>query len=220
MPAEGTLRDGAAAGYRLIETMRWEPAGGFLRLERHLRRLYRSAAALGFRCDPEAVGAALGGAVAGTAAPLRIRLSLEGGGEVAVTVSPFEPLPESAVWRLRLARVWLDAANPMLRHKTDRREIYVEARREYAPAEADEVLVANGRGQLCEGTITNIFADFGDGVLATPALGCGLLPGILREELLEDGRAREAVFSFDELHTARTVFVGNSLRGLIRARLD
>ena len=30
----------------LIETLRWEPAGGFVRLERHLARLQRSAAAL------------------------------------------------------------------------------------------------------------------------------------------------------------------------------
>ena len=31
----------------LIETLRWEPEGGFVRLERHLARLQRSAAALG-----------------------------------------------------------------------------------------------------------------------------------------------------------------------------
>ena len=31
----------------LIETLRWEPGIGFVRLERHLARLARSAAALG-----------------------------------------------------------------------------------------------------------------------------------------------------------------------------
>ena len=40
--------------------------------------------------------------------------------------------------------------------------------------------MANERGEICEGTITNIFADFGDGVLMTPRLDCGLLPGVLR----------------------------------------
>ena len=47
MPAEGALRDGTAAGFELIETLRWEPETGFLRLDRHLQRLYASAHALG-----------------------------------------------------------------------------------------------------------------------------------------------------------------------------
>ena len=35
--------------FTLIETFRWQPDGGFLRLDQHLRRLSRSADALGFR---------------------------------------------------------------------------------------------------------------------------------------------------------------------------
>ena len=61
--------------------------------------------------------------------------------------------------------------------------------------QADEVILLNERGEVCEGTITNIFVDFGDGALVTPALACGLLPGVLRGELLDAGRAREAVLS-------------------------
>ncbi len=52
MPAEGALRDGTAAGFELIETLRWEPEEGFVRLDRHLARLYASAHALGFVADP------------------------------------------------------------------------------------------------------------------------------------------------------------------------
>ena len=59
MPAEGALRDGTAAGFELIETLRWEPGEGFVRLERHLQRLYASAHALGFAADPEVIGEAL-----------------------------------------------------------------------------------------------------------------------------------------------------------------
>jgi 4-amino-4-deoxychorismate lyase len=46
-----------------------------------------------------------------------------------------------------------------------------------------------------------------------------LLPGILREELLETGKAQEAELKPADLAAARRLFVGNSLRGLIRARL-
>ena len=81
------------------------------------------------------------------------------------------------------------------------------------------MVLLNERGQVCEGTITNVFADFGDGVLLTPRIDCGLLPGVLRGELLDTGKAEEAVFSFDDLKSAKAVFVGNSLRGLIPARL-
>jgi 4-amino-4-deoxychorismate lyase len=44
------------------------------------------------------------------------------------------------------------------------------------------------------------------------------LPGVLRAELLDEGRAREAVLTADDLLDGR-VFLGNSLRGLIAARV-
>jgi 4-amino-4-deoxychorismate lyase len=57
----------------------------------------------------------------------------------------------------------------------------------------------------------------GYGVLLTPPVSCGLLPGVLRGELLESGEAREAVLTEGDLRRAKAVFAGNSLRGLIRA---
>lgn len=219
MSVESALRDGNGAGFELIETMRWEPGSGFLRFERHLARLYASAAELGFACDPERIGEVLSNAVNGQLIALRVRLALQHSGEAAAAVQPYEPLPADKVWRLQLARIRLDSGNMLLRHKTSLRQVYTQARAEYLATRADEVLLANERGELCEGTITNLFADFGDGPLATPRLDCGLLPGILRGELLDEGRAVEAIYSFDDLKAAKAIFVGNSLRGLIPARL-
>lgn len=221
MPAEGTLRDGDGAGqpdFELIETMRWEPGKGFLRFERHLARLYASAAELGFACDPQRVGRALADAAGQQAAALRVRLALSRNGDVAASAQPYEPVPAGKVWTLRLARTRLRSDDTLLRHKTSRRHAYTHARSEYLVTRADEVLLANERGELCEGTITTVFADFGGAILATPRLDCGLLAGVLRAEMIGTGKAEEAVFSFDDLKTARAVFVGNSLRGLIPAR--
>ncbi|CAN7350654.1 aminotransferase class IV family protein [Mesorhizobium sp. LjRoot246] len=219
MSAEGALRDGNTADFQLIETMRWEPGSGFLRFDRHLARLYGSAAELGFRCDPGKVGEALSSAVSNSGIAMRTRLVLSHDGEVTASAQPYEPPAADKVWTLRLARTRLDSHDMLLRHKTSRRQHYTHARAEYLITQADEVILANERGEICEGTITNVFADFGDGVLATPRLDCGLLPGVLRAELLDEGRAREAIYSLDDLISARALFVGNSLRGLIPAKL-
>jgi 4-amino-4-deoxychorismate lyase len=219
MSAQGALRDGNGAGFELIETMRWEPEAGFVRIERHLARLYGSASTLGFACDPERIGQALTDAVGSAAAPLRIRLVLSPNGDVTVSAQPFEPLPPGKIWTLRIAGARLDSTDPLLRHKTSRRTAYMKARSEFPIPGADEVILLNERGEVCEGTITNVFVEEADGTLLTPAVACGLLPGILRAELMEEGRAREGVLTPDDLKDGRRLFVGNSLRGLIPARL-
>lgn len=218
MPAEGALRDGTPAGLELIETLRWEPDRGFVRLERHLARLALSADALDFAHYGETVRAALEACVSGTE-PLRVRLTLDQAGQVRTSLAVYEPLPAEAVWTLRIASVRQASGDPLVRHKTTRRATFEQARAEFSSREAGEVLLLNERGEVCEGTITTIFADFGDGVLLTPSLECGLLPGILRAGLLAEGRAREAVLSGDDLRNASFLHVGNSLRGLIAARL-
>ena len=220
MPAEGALRDGTPASLELIETLRWEPDEGFLRLERHLARLQDSARELGFGCDRAAVRAALASAIKGAEAARRVRLTLAQDGEAQATAQGFSLQPADTVWRLGVAANRLDSGDPLLRHKTTRRDAYDRARGEFSPAEADEVLLLNERGEACEGTITTVFADAGDGgPLRTPALSCGLLAGVLRGEMLETGAAVEAVLTTDNLRAAKALFVGNSLRGLIRAKL-
>jgi 4-amino-4-deoxychorismate lyase len=218
MPSQSPLRDGDTTGFDLIETLRWEPASGFLRLKRHLARLFSSANELGLTCKPETIGSALG-AVGGTSAR-RVRLLLSPDGNAVVTTQPFEPLPEDTIWTLRIAKTRLASGDPLLRHKTTRRDAYQAARSEFSSAEADEVLLLNERSEVCEGTITTVFVDAGDGgPLLTPPLSCGLLAGVLRGELLDEGKAREAILTPTDLDKAKTLLVGNSLRGLIHARI-
>jgi len=150
---------------------------------------------------------------------LRVRLTLARDGKVNVATAPFEPLPEDAVWTLRIASTRIDSGEPLLRHKTTRRQVYEAARAEFSRKEAEEVLLLNGRGEVCEGTITNVFVDMGDGALLTPPLGCGLLAGVLRGEMIEEGKAKEAVLTEADLRASEAVLIGNSLRGLIRGRL-
>lgn len=106
----------------------------------------------------------------------------------------------------------------MLRVKTTRRAVYETARAEYAQAEADEVILLNERGEVCEGTITSVFLDDGSGILRTPPISCGLLAGVLRTELICGRKARVGRLTPADLDAGR-LYVGNSLRGLIRANL-
>jgi 4-amino-4-deoxychorismate lyase len=218
MPAEGPLRHRLAPDDRLIETLGYMPGAGAVRAELHLDRLQRSADTLQFAfARMGAVGALR--RLAHGRRPLRVRLTLGRGGDLETTQAPFQPMPEGTVWRLAIASARLSSTDGLLAHKTTKRDAYVAARAEFGPDEADEVLLLNERGELCEGTITNVFADMGDGLLSTPPLGCGLLPGILRQELLETGRAVERVLRPEDVAGARALYVGNSLRGLIPARM-
>lgn len=202
--------------FSLIETMRWQPGTGFLRLDQHLRRLARSADALGFRQPQDAKGK-LEKEVSGDA-PLRVRLVMSFRGKIEISTSAFIPEGEETVWRLKVAKTRLQSEDSLFRHKTTRREPYEAARAEYSKDEADEVILLNERDEVCEGTITNVFAEAADGTLITPPLTSGLLPGVLRAELIRERKARGEVMKLADLRHRR-LFVGNSLRGLIRAEL-
>ncbi|MFO1144091.1 MAG: aminotransferase class IV [Amaricoccus sp.] len=198
---------------KLIETFGRDSGGRFPRLPAHLARLARTAAALGVSPDWPAIGRVLA-TISGEGA-LRIRLTVTLAGVPAVETAALAPNP--AAWTVAFARERLDSGDPWLVLKTDRRPVHDAARAARAPG-IDEALLANERGELCEGTTTTVFADFGRG-LVTPPLASGLLPGVLRAEMLERGQCREAVIEAASLATARRLLVGNALRGLIPARL-
>jgi para-aminobenzoate synthetase/4-amino-4-deoxychorismate lyase len=197
----------------LIETMLHDERGFWL-LERHLARLSRSAAHFGYRYAREEAMAVLEQAVKGKPGALRVRLVLTPEGRM---IAAAVPLPAVKPLRFMLADDRMDSGDPLLRHKTTRRAIYDKPREEAAKFfGADEVIFRNERGELTEGSFTNIFIERG-GMLLTPALSCGLLPGTLREQLLAEGRAHEAVLTPRDLSSADRIYLGNSVRGLVPA---
>ncbi|OWV83588.1 hypothetical protein ATY81_25020 [Rhizobium sp. R72] len=203
--------------FSLIETLRWEPEIGFIRLRLHLARLSRSARRIGF---PDAQNAAtkLEEAVSDATTALRMRLTLDRQGRIEVTAAPFVPTPAGTEWKVRIADTRLDSSDRLLRLKTTRRGVYETARAEFPASEADEVLLLNERGEVCEGTITSVFLDDGSGTLRTPPISCGLLAGVLRTELICQRKARVGRISVKDLKAGK-LYMGNSLRGLIPARL-
>lgn len=204
----------------LIETLLWEAGTGFTLLPRHLARLAESARYFAIPLAETNVVAALGAAASGFTAPrMRVRLLLHEHDGLSVTAAEL-PLAAAKAFRFRIADERQDSENPLLYHKTTRRAFHDEPRKRAAERFAvDEVVFLNERGELTEGSITSLFVER-DGVLLTPALGCGLLPGTLRAELLATGRAREAILTPDDLRHADAVFLGNGVRGLMSAVWD
>ena len=218
MSSQGPLRDGGAPGFHLIETLRHEPGTGLVRGSLHLDRLERSAHALRFAMEREKIEAYLR-ELPPFEETCRIRMTLEFDGTFAVTSHPFTPVAANAIWAVRVATARLSSSDPLLRHKTSAGAGYAAARAEFTTQEADEIILLNEAGQVCEGTITSVFLRDRDGILTTPPLDCGLLDGVLRRELLSTGQAMEGVLRPSDLEDAAELFVGNSLRGLVRARL-
>lgn len=197
---ESALREGGGEpGLRLIETLLWDGAGA-PRWPLHLARLRRSAGLLGWLC-PEVTPS-------GPDHPARLRLTLDREGTVEWTVAP---LPAArAEWRVGLAAQRLRSDDPWLSVKSTRREAYDQARAAL-PMGLDEVIFLNERGEVCDGSITTVFFDRGQG-MRTPPLSSGLLPGVLRAEL----GCPEELLPADDLPGVR-LWVGNALRGLMPA---
>ena len=197
--------------FDLIETMRFEPASGIVRLELHLDRLKESARTLDFAFDRHEARNRLHAATFHLADAVKLRLVVSRGGAFAIEM---RPLPDDVIeaWSVAVVPLPVHPQDFRLSHKTSDRAFYDDARK---AAGGDEVLFIDSDGYLTEGSITAIFVER-DGKLMTPYLSRGLLPSVLRRELIESGRAVETDLRPDDL--ADGFFLGNSLRGLFPAK--
>lgn len=209
----GFLRD-CDPGLALIETLRREN-GIYPMWAGHLARLRRSAEWLGFPLDEQEVCRQLG--MQPSSGTWRVRLTLDKAGRVEVASHPFAAtLPK--LQRASLAAARIDANDPLRRHKTTARRLYDEALGNLA-ADADifDLVFLNQRGEVAEGARSNVFVQR-DGILLTPPVDSGALPGVLRAELLASGKAREAVIGPEDLRDG--FMLGNALRGLLPVRFE
>jgi para-aminobenzoate synthetase / 4-amino-4-deoxychorismate lyase len=211
--AKGAFVTAGQRPFDLIETLRFDAEEGLMLLDAHVRRLGASAAALCFRFDRHALRNELHAATFRLMANARVRVMLSPSGATAIETAS---LPEAPVEPIEVALMPLpvDVDDFRLRHKTSDRGFYDEARQS---AGTWEVVFARPDGGLTEGSFTSLFVPGADGILRTPPLSEGLLPGVLREDLLSDGKAVEARLTAADL--ADGFFVGNALRGLVPARL-
>lgn len=230
-------------GEGVYETWRTYNGQPFL-FDRHMRRLRRSAGmmalpvpltddALDARCRQTMRTARLGEPSTGEAY-VRVLLT-RGVGDlsydpagcptpsVVVIVKPHQPPPEDVYTRgvtvalVPIVRNHPGTVNPLI--KSNNLLNNALAMQEAVRRGAFEGLMRNYRGELAEGTQSNLFV-VRNGTVLTPPLDAGLLAGITREFVLEIGadtgvRVRETVLHDADLLEADEAFLTSSTRELV-----
>ncbi|QPC98877.1 aminodeoxychorismate synthase component I [Qipengyuania soli] len=208
--------DHRAAQFDLIETMRFTPEAGIPFLETHLERMKASAAELGISFDRHEARNQLHALCFVLEAPSRVRLLAGRSGAIALEAQDMPeawPEPASAI----IMPLPVDPGDWRLRHKTTDRGFYEDAQAIARANGAQETIFVREDGLLTEGCVTNIFVRGADGVLLTPPASLGLLPGVLRRTLIDNGEAREAELRVEDLDEG--FFLGNALRLMMPAKL-
>ena len=218
-------------GFGLFETMR-AYGGRVFRLDSHLSRLTRSAEILGLPLKAlELKGAVMDTIQANKLSDARIRIAIsigEGGmvpdpstcnkPTVLILAGLYQPYPEPVYqkgFRAVVSSIRRNSQSPLSRLKSANYLESILAKQEARAAGVDEALCLNEKGLLAEASMSNIFL-VTDGILRTPGLESGILPGITRETILELAsqlgiNTLEHDIRLDELFHAQEAFLTNSL---------
>ncbi|RZK99180.1 MAG: bifunctional aminodeoxychorismate synthase component I/aminotransferase [Rubrivivax sp.] len=204
----------AAQPFELLESLRLEQ-GCIPRLDAHLQRLAGTARHFGFPWDLGAVRQALARPTqACPAGTHKVRLLLNAQGQITCEAAPLadSPLPITVA----LATQPMPPADEFIAHKTTQRSAYAPF---HPAAGCFDTLLWNEQGEITEFTIGNVAVKLA-GEWFTPPLSAGLLPGVMRQTLLAEGRLRERTITVDEVrHQAEGLALINSVRGWMDARL-
>jgi len=203
----------ATADFELIETLKLDEGRYWLQAE-HLARLQASAEHFGFVVDLPLVVQCLNGIAAEHAhGAWRVRLLLDSQGRAST-----ECFPLIAAGTITLSVVLaddpVDGADEFLRHKTTQRSAY---QRHEPPPGVYDTLLWNQRNEITEFTRGNVVVELA-GRRVTPPLACGLLPGVMRGDLLRRGEVAEQIVTIDDLSHASGLWFINSVRGMLPVR--
>jgi branched-chain amino acid aminotransferase len=209
-PAVTALDDGVLVGRGVFETIAIRHGVAFAR-RRHIERLHTSAAIVGVTLDAALVDTGIDAALSRWGPrDGRLRVTATAGGALIVTADvPREIAPTAT---LVIAPWPRNERSPLVAAKST---AYADNALAFAYAQAHgatDALFVNTRGEVCEGSRTNVFAVC-EGRLVTPPLSAGCLAGVTRALVLDYGAADEATFDTAELMAASEVFITSALRG-------
>jgi len=218
-------------GFGLFETMRVYK-GKVFRLDNHLSRLADSAQIIGLSVDKKELKDAVMHLIrADSHGDARIRITISPGegsinadprtcGKTTVLVVAEEYIPYQENiyrdgFRAIISSFRCDSQSPLSRLKSTSYLMNVVAKQEARLAGAAEAICLNEKGYLAEASMSNIFLVM-DGILKTPRLESGILPGITRQVVIDlasqvDINCLEGDIESAELYDAQEAFLTSSL---------
>ena len=208
-PTVDLTNSGLQHGHGLFETIRIE-ANRPVFLQLHLERLADGLQQLNMPALPsdavvgKAVQQVIDQAQSGTLKLVAVD------GQLYCWFSDRLPHPQTPVSIMLSEALTRFSGSPVARLKS---LSYLESKLLAAEAEQAglyESIALNERGQLTEGSRTNLFLVIGDSVV-TPPVADGLLPGTVREQLLRHAGVRERSLDIQDLMTADAAFLTNAL---------
>ena len=230
--------DVCEADFQLVETILVE--NGELRYEKeHFARMKKSAKALGFSF----------GKVQNAKCKMQnnciLRILLNRGGDFEIQYLPLDKIKTN---RVTISKTPVNSQEPMLYHKATYRPWYEKSMEKIKNGEIFDEIFLNEKGELTEGARSNLVLQI-DGELFTPPVECGLLNGVLRQKLLNEGLIHPSPDFFDtrtscrkipspprgegssvkkvtekklylsDLKNAQKIFCINSVRGIVEAQI-
>lgn len=199
----------------LTESILWDKNKGYYLLSLHLKRLKKSAKHFSYPCKEKRIKKKLKEAVSGESRNLKVKVVLNSDGSINIKKEPVKKIKTPI--KIKISGKRINSKDEFLYHKTTKRAFYDRERRKGLAKGYFETVFVNERGRLTEGTISNIFV-LKNKRLYTPPIKSGLLPGVLREHLIREGKAKEKILYLKDFKEADKVYVGNSVRGLLATR--
>jgi len=198
---------------KLIESIRLKNEKYWL-LDLHLKRLKASAEYFSIPINISKIKTALRKKTPKGFLKVRVVVDMEG--EFNIERAPIEKIKKPV--KVKISKRKTNSKNSFLYHKTTERGFYDKERTKSESQGFFDILFTNNKGELTEGSISNIFV-LKNKKLYTPKLECGLLGGVLRESLLGSKKAKEKILYPKDLKEAAKIYIGNSVRGLLEAKV-
>jgi para-aminobenzoate synthetase/4-amino-4-deoxychorismate lyase len=213
----------------LFETIRVEQQKP-LRFVAHLQRLQQSASTLRIPFEASRIIAAAEEACLAIASPLphRLRIDLLPDGSVTAIAKVLEPIANQVTifWASKVLadanQAIMQSSNVLLAHKVTQRTVYDLAWKNAVALGGFDAVFVNEQGFVTEGGRSSIFIQpKGSNQWFTPPLSAGVLPGVMRQSLLDDPQwnARQTTITAADLVDADRILVCNALRGAVPAVL-
>ncbi len=144
----------------------------------------------------------------------KVRILLDKSGELKWDVTGIDfSFPQSQ--KVLFASRPVSEQEVLLYHKSTYRPWFDLAREDISSNACFDMVFCNSKSQITEGARSNIFIEK-EGMLYTPPVSCGLLPGVLRKNLIREGKCKEKILFKDDILSADAVYCGNSVRGLVK----